>query len=129
MHTVDQVPPSHHTTPAQHLTSPLPPAQVLLFTAGKAKATVTGKDQAVSAGDVVVVPAGTQHQFVNTGDVPLELITIYAPGEHDPKTVHKTKEEGDELEDAGKDEAPEWSQQSKKHNEEAGLVKESGGPY
>jgi len=30
------------------------------------------------------------------------------------------------LEDAGKDEAPEWSQQSKSYNEEKGLVKESG---
>ena len=43
--------------------------------------------------------------------------------------MHKTKEEGDELENAGKDEAPEWSQRSKKENEEMGLVKLSGGPY
>lgn len=43
--------------------------------------------------------------------------------------MHKTKEEGDEEEDNGKDEAPEWSQQSKKDNESKGLVKESGGPY
>lgn len=54
------------------------------------------------------------------------LYTIYSPAEHDPKSVHSTKEEGDELEDNGKDEAPEWSQQSKDHNEKAGLVKESG---
>jgi putative ABC transport system ATP-binding protein len=72
---------------------------------------------------VVIVPAGTQHQFVNIGDKPLELITVYSPAEHKPDTVHKTKEEGDELEEAGKDEAPEWSQQSKKHNEDAGIVK------
>ena len=70
--------------------------------------------------------AGTQHQFVNTGATPLILYTIYSPAEHDPRTVHKTKEEGDEEEDAGKDEAPEWSQQSKDHNEKAGLVKTSG---
>ena len=37
-------------------------------------------------------------------------------------TVHKTKEEGDELEESGKDEAPEWSQKSKKENKDAGLV-------
>ena len=73
--------------------------------------------------DVVIVPAGTQHQFVNTGDSPLELITVYAPAEHKPDTVHKTKEEGDELEDAGKDEAPAWSQASKKENEAKGYVK------
>lgn len=51
---------------------------------------------------------------------------MYAPAEHDPATVHKTKEEGDKEEEEGKDEAPEWSQQSKEYNEKKGLVKESG---
>jgi len=100
--------------------------QILLFTSGRGLATVNGKDQEVSAGDVVVVPAGTQHQFVTKGDQPLELLTVYSPAEHDPATIHKTKEEGDEEEDAGKDEAPEWSRKSTKENEEAGLVRESG---
>jgi len=56
-------------------------------------------------------------------------VTIYSPAEHDPQTVHKTKGEGDEEEESGKDEAAEWSQQSKNSNEESGYVKESGGPY
>jgi len=103
--------------------------QILLFTSGKGKATVAGRDQEVNASDVVVVPAGTQHQFINIGETPLELITVYSPAEHDPQTVHKTKEEGDELEEAGKDEAPEWSRRSKKENEELGFVKLEGGPY
>jgi hypothetical protein len=42
------------------------------------------------------------------------LFTVYAPAEHAETTVHKTKEEGDELEDAGKDEAPEWASKDKK---------------
>lgn len=54
------------------------------------------------------------------------LYTIYSPAEHDAQTVHHTKEEGDKEEDEGKDEAPEWSQQSKEHNEKAGLVRISG---
>jgi len=62
---------------------------------------VAGRKQKVSANDVVVVPAGTQHQFYNTGKTPLELVTVYSPAEHQADTVHKTKEEGDELEDAG----------------------------
>ena len=45
--------------------------QILLFTSGRGLATVNGKDQEVKAGDVVVVPAGTQHQFVTKGDQPL----------------------------------------------------------
>lgn len=40
--------------------------------------------------------------------------------------MHKTKEEGDEEEESGKDEAPEWSQRSKTENEKAGLVKTEG---
>ena len=104
--------------------------QVLIFTSGQGKATVAGKDQDVKATDVVVVPAGTQHQFINTSKTqPLELVTVYSPAEHDPRSVHKTKEEGDEEEDNGKDEAPAWSQQSKDQNEKQGLVKTSGGPY
>lgn len=84
----------------------------------------------MKASDVVVVPAGTQHQFINTSEtVPLELITIYSPAEHDSQTVHQTKKEGDEEEENDKDEAPVWSQQSKSHNEKAGFVKTSGGPY
>ncbi|KAI4719278.1 RmlC-like cupin [Aureobasidium sp. EXF-10727] len=104
--------------------------QVLIFTSGTGKAVVAGKEQDIKASDVVVVPAGTEHQFYNTSkDQPLELVTVYSPAEHDSRTVHKTKEEGDEEEDAGKDEAPEWSRQSKDVNEKKGLVKEEGGPY
>ncbi|USP75141.1 uncharacterized protein yc1106_02415 [Curvularia clavata] len=100
--------------------------QVLLFTSGRGLATVAGKDQEVQAGDVVVVPAGTQHQFVTKGDQPLELITVYSPAEHLPSSVHKTKEEGDKAEEDGVDEAPEWALRGKAENEKKGLVKESG---
>lgn len=79
---------------------------------------------------MIVVPAGTEHQFINTSSSePLEVVTVYSPAEHDPQTVHKTKEEGDEEEESGKDEAPEWSQKGKDVNEKEGLVKEEGGPY
>ncbi|KAF2868188.1 RmlC-like cupin domain-containing protein [Massariosphaeria phaeospora] len=100
--------------------------QILLFTSGRGLATVAGKEQEVNAGDVVVVPAGTQHQFVTKGDQPLELVTVYAPAEHAVTTVHKTKEEGDEKEEAGEDEAPEWAHASKTENEKKGLVRETG---
>ncbi|KAK3047406.1 hypothetical protein LTR09_011152 [Extremus antarcticus] len=104
--------------------------QVLIFTSGEAKAIVAGEEKNVKANDVIVVPAGTEHQFINTHkSQPLELVTIYSPAEHDPRTVHKTKEEGDEEEDAGKDEAPKWAEQSKEANTKKGLVKEEGGPY
>jgi uncharacterized cupin superfamily protein len=49
--------------------------QALTFTSGQGKATINGKDQDVKAGDLMVVPAGTQHQFVNTGPTPLVSMT------------------------------------------------------
>ena len=100
--------------------------QILMFTSGRGLATVAGKDQEVKAGDGVVVPAGTQHQFVTRGNQPLELITVYAPAEHLPTSVHKTKEIGDKEEEDEIDEAPEWSQKSKAENEKSGLVREDG---
>ena len=83
--------------------------QALTFTSGTGKAIIAGKEQDVKGGDLVVVPAGTQHQFLNTGPTPLILYTIYSPAEHAPQSVHKTKEEGDKEEEDGIDEAPEWA--------------------
>ncbi|KAK4908682.1 hypothetical protein LTR66_017545 [Elasticomyces elasticus] len=96
--------------------------QILTFTSGVGKATIAGKDQEVKAGDLIIVPAGTQHQFVNTGPTPLILYTVYSPAEHKPTSVHKTKEEGDKEEDEGIDVAPDWSQKSKAENKKLGLV-------
>ncbi len=58
--------------------------------------------------------------------VPQILYTIYSPAEHNPQTVHKTKEEGDEEEENEKDEPADWSTRSKAENEKAGLVRTDG---
>ncbi|KAJ0166704.1 Uncharacterized protein CTA2_6215 [Colletotrichum tanaceti] len=97
--------------------------QVLTFTSGKGLAQVGSKEQEVKAGDMVIVPAGTKHQFLNKGPTPLILYTVYSPAEHKPTTIHKTKEEGDREEDDGIDVAPAWSQRSKEQNEKEGWVK------
>ncbi|PLB35389.1 cupin domain-containing protein [Aspergillus candidus] len=96
--------------------------QVLFFTHGNGRAIVAGKEQDVKQGDVVIVPAGTQHQFLNIGEVPLEVVTVYSPAEHAVDTVHKTKEDGDAEEEAGEDEAPAWSRRPKGLNEGLGFV-------
>ena len=80
--------------------------QILTFVSGAGEATVSGKKQAVVAGDLGVVPAGTTHNFVNTGPNPLVLYTVYGPPDHADGAVHATKEEADALEEAGKDEPP-----------------------
>lgn len=45
--------------------------------------------------DAVIVPAGTWHNLVNTGDSPLKVYSIYAPPHHPRGTVQATKEEAD----------------------------------
>lgn len=46
----------------------------------------------------VIIPGGTWHNVVNTGDGPLKLYSIYAPPEHPDGTVHQTKAEADAAE-------------------------------
>ncbi len=65
--------------------------QVLSFTTGSGEAVIDGASSPIAAGDVIFVPAGTLHNFVNTGEEPLRLLTIYAPPEHEAGTVHKTR--------------------------------------
>ena len=80
--------------------------QILSFVSGLGKAVVDGKSKQVKPGDIVIVPAGTKHNFLNAGPNPLVLYTVYGPADHAPGAVHKTKEEADALEEAGKDEPP-----------------------
>jgi mannose-6-phosphate isomerase-like protein (cupin superfamily) len=80
--------------------------QILTFVSGTAQAIVGGQKKNVAQGDLVVVPAGKKHNFVNNGVNPLVLYTVYGPPEHADKAVHTTKEEADALEEAGKDEPP-----------------------
>jgi mannose-6-phosphate isomerase-like protein (cupin superfamily) len=46
----------------------------------------------------VIVPAGTWHNVINTGNEPLKLYSIYAPPQHPPGTVHATKADSDAAE-------------------------------
>jgi mannose-6-phosphate isomerase-like protein (cupin superfamily) len=80
--------------------------QILTFVSGTGEARVAGETRAVAQGDLVVVPAGTKHNFVNTGPNPLVLYTVYGPAEHADQAVHRTKEEADAAEEAGQDQPP-----------------------
>ncbi len=42
-----------------------------------------------------IIPGGTWHNVVNTGDGELRLYSIYAPPEHPEGTVHETKAAAD----------------------------------
>lgn len=67
--------------------------QALVFVAGEGEAVLDGKRSRIAEGSLVAVPAGTRHNFVNTGGEPLKLYTIYSPPEEAPGTLHRTKAE------------------------------------
>ena len=72
--------------------------QVLAFVGGEGEAILDGQRSGVGADSLVFVPAGTRHNFVNSGSAPLKLFTVYAPPEHPAGTVHHTKAEADAAE-------------------------------
>lgn len=63
----------------------------------------TGPDRVDEKHDVeddwaMIIPAGTWHNVVNTGDDDLKLYSLYSPPEHPDGTVHVTKAEADAAE-------------------------------
>lgn len=59
--------------------------------AGTGEAVLDGVRTAISAGFAVLVPAGANHNIINTGSVPLKLYTIYAPPNHRDGVIHRTR--------------------------------------
>lgn len=65
--------------------------QVLVFVKGAGEALVGQDTHVIQPGDMFVVPAGTEHDFTNTGNEALKLFTVYSPPEHPDGVVHVTK--------------------------------------
>ena len=58
---------------------------------GSGEAVLDGARTAIRTGFAVIVPAGTNHNIINTGSVPLKLYTLYAPPNHRDGGVHSTR--------------------------------------
>jgi mannose-6-phosphate isomerase-like protein (cupin superfamily) len=70
--------------------------QFFRFEAGAGTVYIDGVAHEVGDGDAVIVPAGAEHNVVNTGDTDaLKLYTLYAPPEHRHDVVHATKAEAE----------------------------------
>jgi mannose-6-phosphate isomerase-like protein (cupin superfamily) len=67
------------------------------FRFGRSQGSVD-EEHAVEADWALIVPAGTWHDVLNTGDSELKLYSIYAPPQHPPGTVHRTKAEAEAAE-------------------------------
>jgi len=62
---------------------------------GTGEAILDGIHRIISAGFAVIVPAGTNHNIVNTGTVPMKLYTLYSPPNHRDGVVHHTRVEAE----------------------------------
>jgi len=50
----------------------------------------------------IMIPAGTWHDVINTGNKPLKVYSIYAPPQHPRNTVHVTKADAEAAEKSQK---------------------------
>ncbi|HPD55437.1 MAG TPA: cupin domain-containing protein [Candidatus Paceibacterota bacterium] len=70
--------------------------QFFRFETGTGKVIIDGNEYNVTDGDAIIVPAGAEHNVINTSDSePLKLYTIYAPPHHQDGVVRATKEEAE----------------------------------
>lgn len=70
--------------------------QFLRFEGGKGKVLIDGNEYLVKDGDAVVIPAGAEHNVINTSaKTKLKIYTIYSPPHHKDQIVRTTKEEAE----------------------------------
>jgi len=68
--------------------------QFFRFEQGIGKVIIDGNEYEVKDGFAVIVPAGAQHNVINTSETEaLKLYTIYSPAHHKDSIVRATKEE------------------------------------
>ncbi len=65
--------------------------QILQLVAGNGTVVLGGESSAFRPGDVVLVPAGTRHNFITVGDQAMKIITTYSPPHHPDGTIHETR--------------------------------------
>jgi len=66
--------------------------QFFRFEKGQGKVIIDGEESEVKDGFSVIVPAGSQHNVINTSQTDdLKLYTVYSPPNHPDGTIHKTK--------------------------------------
>ena len=65
--------------------------QFIRIEEGEGKAILDGVEHLIEDGSAVVIPAGTNHNIVNTSNEEMKLYTVYSPPEHKDGIVHLAK--------------------------------------
>lgn len=75
--------------------------QFIRVESGQGEAVMDGERHVLSDGVAVVIPAGAEHNVINTSPTePMRLYTVYSPPQHPDGTVNRTKQEAEEYERA-----------------------------
>ena len=70
--------------------------QFFRFESGKGKCIINGNEYKVENGDVIVIPAGSKHNVINTDAVKeLKMYTIYGPPNHKDGIINATKKDSE----------------------------------
>jgi len=69
--------------------------QFIRIEGGKGKAIIDGRSFPVESKTAFIIPEGSEHNVINTGDGDLKLYAVYAPPNHPEGIIHKTKEEAE----------------------------------
>jgi len=70
--------------------------QFFRFEKGQGKCIIDGNEYELSDGVAIVVPAGAQHDIINTSETEeLKLYTIYSPAHHQDGVIRMTKAEAE----------------------------------
>jgi mannose-6-phosphate isomerase-like protein (cupin superfamily) len=67
--------------------------QFFRIEAGIGKSIINDNEYDITDGDIVIIPQGCKHNIINTGNVALQMYTIYTPPNHQDKIEFTTKEE------------------------------------
>ena len=63
---------------------------------GEGEVVIDGERTKVRDDDAIIVPAGAEHNVINTGSTPLKLYTLYGPPEHEEGVVAPDKDDVEE---------------------------------
>ncbi len=70
--------------------------QFIRVESGTGKTILSGAEHEISDGYAVVVPAGVEHNIINTsGNKAMKLYTVYSPPNHKDGTIHGTKQKAE----------------------------------
>ena len=69
--------------------------QFLRVEKGTGTAILSDISHNIADGSVIIVPAGTKHNVINTGSNEMKLYTLYMPPHHRDGVIHETKAEGE----------------------------------